>query len=165
MLDAIHKKFYNQTNLWDSLVTREKIKFYFLPLKEMGLTDELYIKMNSRGRPLTPFEHFKAEFSEVIKEVSSDLAKVINRKLDINWAEILFPWRNEDGIIDYSFMRYFHFISDIIAYEQDLPLEKDEFAEAKRLYSKENPDCKDNIKYLMDSFDCWENVSINVFFQ
>ncbi len=164
MLDAIHKKFYNQTNLWDSLVTREKIKFYFLPLKEMGLTDELYIKMNSRGRPLTPFEHFKAEFSEVIKEVSSDLAKVINRKLDINWAEILFPWRNEDGIIDYSFMRYFHFISDIIAYEQDLPLEKDEFAEAKRLYSKENPDCKDNIKYLMDSFDCWENVSINVFF-
>lgn len=33
----------------------------------MGLTDELYIKMNSRGKPLTVFEHFKAELEREIR--------------------------------------------------------------------------------------------------
>lgn len=75
MIDDIHKKFNSQTNLWESLVIDEKISFYFLPLSEMGLTDDLYIKMNSRGKPLTPFEHFKAEFEEIIKKISEETFK------------------------------------------------------------------------------------------
>ena len=62
MIDAIHDKFYTTSNLWQKLVVEQCVTFYFLPITEMGLTDELYIKMNSRGKPLTPFEHFKAEF-------------------------------------------------------------------------------------------------------
>ena len=32
----------------------------------MGLNDDLYIKMNSRGKPLTEFENFKARFQGLI---------------------------------------------------------------------------------------------------
>ncbi|MFZ4402122.1 MAG: DUF262 domain-containing protein [Bacteroidales bacterium] len=135
MIDAIHKKFDNHSGLWDSLVINKIISFYFLPLTEMGLTDDLYIKMNSRGKPLTPFEHFKAEFEEIIKHISEDLSKEINHKFDIDWTDMLFPFRGDNNIIDDEFMRYFHFISDIFAYKSDIALERDEFKVAKLLYS------------------------------
>ena len=51
MLNAIDEKFKNIENLWDQL-KRGAITFYFLTIKDMGLTDELYIKMNLRGKPL-----------------------------------------------------------------------------------------------------------------
>ena len=62
-------------------------------------------------------------------------------------------------------MRYFHFISDIISYEEGLELEKDEFKLAKKLYSKENPNAEKHIKYLINSFDCWRNIDIDQFFK
>lgn len=60
MIDAINEKFKDIPNIWDRL-KNGAISFYFLPIKDMGLTDEIYIRMNSRGKPLTQFEHFKAE--------------------------------------------------------------------------------------------------------
>ena len=164
MIDAIHKKFNNHSGLWESLVTNKNISFYFLPLTEMGLTDDLYIKMNSRGKPLTPFEHFKAEFEELIKSISEELPMEINHKFDIDWTDMLFPFRGDNNIIDDEFMRYFHFISDIICYKSGLPLEKDEFKVAKLLYSNENEKAYENIQYLKNSFDCWYNLDILDFF-
>lgn len=164
MIDAIHKKFGHKSGLWDSLVTNKNISFYFLPLTEMGLTDDLYIKMNSRGKPLTPFEHFKAEFEEIIKHTSEDLSKEINRKFDIDWTDMLFPFRGDNNIIDDEFMRYFHFISDIISYKSGLTLEKDEFKVAQLIYSSENENARDNILYLKNSFDCWTQLETLIFF-
>jgi len=165
MIDAIHQKFNHSPNLWKPLVEKELINFYFLPLNQMGLTDDLYIKMNSRGKPLTTFEHFKAEFEEIVQNVSEELSKEINHKFDIEWTDMLFPYRGDNNIVDDEFMRYFHFISDIISYKEGLELEKDEFKLAKKLYSKENPDAKKHIKYLINSFDCWYNVDIDQFFK
>jgi len=165
MIDAIHKKFYNQSDLWKSLVTNKIISFYFLPLTEMGLTDDLYIKMNSRGKPLTPFEHFKAEFEEIVKHISEELSKEINHKFDIDWTDMLFPFRGDNNIIDDEFMRYFRFISDIITYKSGLCFERDEFKVARLLYSNENDKAKDNILYLINSFDCWYKFDILNFFE
>lgn len=165
MIDAIHNKFDNHSGLWESLVTNKIISFYFLPLTEMGLTDDLYIKMNSRGKPLTPFEHFKAEFEEIIKHISEKLSKEINHKFDIDWTDMLFPFRGDNNIIDDEFMRYFHFISDIITYKSGLELERDEFKVARLLYSNENDKAKDNILYLINSFDCWHKLDILDFFE
>jgi len=165
MIDAIHNKFDNHSGLWESLVTNKIISFYFLPLTEMGLTDDLYIKMNSRGKPLTPFEHFKAEFEEIIKHISEKLSKEINHKFDIDWTDMLFPFRGDNNVIDDEFMRYFHFISDIITYKSGLELERDEFKVARLLYSNENDKAKDNIMYLINSFDCWYKLDILDFFE
>lgn len=164
MIDAIHEKFDNQQNIWKSLVLEKNISFYFLPLTEMGLTDDLYIKMNSRGKPLTPFEHFKAEFEGIVKPVSENLSKLINHKFDIDWTNMLFPFRGENNIIDDEFMRYFHFVSDIICYKSGIDFEKDEFKLAKILYGYDNKKANENIQYLIDSFDCWYNLDIMNFF-
>lgn len=165
MIDAIHKKFNTQSDLWESLVTNKMISFYFLPLSEMGLTDDLYIKMNSRGRPLTPFEHFKAEFEKIIKHISEEFSKEINHKFDLDWTDMLFPFRGVDNIIDDKFMRYFHFISDIITYKSGLELERDEFRVARLLYSNENAKAEENILYLINAFDCWHKLDILKFFE
>ncbi len=50
MLDEIQKRFADINDLWNKL---DKINFYFRDIEEMKLTDDIYIKMNSRGKPLT----------------------------------------------------------------------------------------------------------------
>ena len=102
MLDAIHDKFKN-SNFYDRL---ENIKFSFLELKEFGLTDDLYIKMNARGKPLSEFENFKAEFE---KELSQD----IKAKLDNEWLDLFWGLKDSDkkGIdlssVDKRYMAFF----------------------------------------------------------
>lgn len=165
MIDAINDKFWDIKNLWESLTEENLISFYFLPLEKMGLSDELYIKMNSRGKPLTDFEHFKAEFLGIIKEQNEDLYKEFSRKIDIDWTDMLFPYRGENQIIDDEFMRYFKFVSHIICYKNDIrPIVNDEFKLAKNLYSKENENSISNLNFLKSAFDCWCGLDIAEFF-
>lgn len=165
MIDAINKKFSGINNLWKSLTESNLISFYFLPLKRMGLSDELYIKMNSRGKPLTDFEHFKAEFLDMIKVQDEDLYKEFSHEIDIEWMDMLFPYRGENHIIDDEFMRYFKFVSHILCYRQDIrPIEYDEFKLAKQLYSKENELAISNLHFLKSAFDCWRGIKIDDFF-
>ena len=85
MIDAIHDKFKNST-FYDRL---ENIKFSFLELKEFGLTDDLYIKMNARGKPLSEFENFKAEFEK-------ELSQEIKAKLDNEWLDLFWGLKDSD---------------------------------------------------------------------
>lgn len=166
MIDAINEKFATLDNIWQALTEKDLISFYFLPLEKMGLTDELYIKMNSRGKPLTDFEHFKAEFLEIVKEQDENLYTEFSKKIDIDWTDMLFPYRDETTqIIDDKFMRYFKFVSYIIYYKNDIrPIEHDEFKLAKQLYSKRNQNSITNLKFLMSAFDCWCKIDIDEFF-
>jgi len=165
MLDAISNKFSSLGNLWSSLVNEQLITFYFLPIDKMGMSDELYIKMNSRGKPLTEFEHFKAEFETLVAQQDEKMSNNFNKKFDLDWTDMLFPYRGENKIIDDEFMRYFFFISDILCYRQGIPLEKDEFRLAEKLYGKENTHSKENLSFLESSFDCWCHLDIDAFFE
>lgn len=53
-------------DLWKQLTAGEAspIRFLLVKLEEFGLSDDLYIKMNARGKPLTAFETFKALLGE-----------------------------------------------------------------------------------------------------
>lgn len=57
MLEEIHKQLPNGGN-YDNLT---KITFSFLDVEELGQPEELYVKMNSRGKPLSEWDNFKAE--------------------------------------------------------------------------------------------------------
>lgn len=73
MLDAIDERF----NECDHLAALKRlmsdvdpaVTFIFMSLEDYKLTDDLYIKMNSRGKPLTPFENFKAKYEQYIGEI------------------------------------------------------------------------------------------------
>lgn len=157
MLDSINDKFGNIANLWEILTgEKARIVFYFLPLSENGLSDELYIKMNSRGKKLTAFEHFKAEYEDLY-EKDSDEARTINHKFDVEWADTFFPYRNQDDIVDNEFMKYFFYVSHILCYEQGIKKSNDEFELIKLVYS-DSPNAVANRNYLEDAFDCWYRV-------
>lgn len=91
MLDAIHEVFRHAGCLYPTLVDAElpRITFHFLNLDDFGLSDDLYIKMNARGKPLTPFENFKAWL--VGRIASEPWAARFDVDLDQKWMD--FFWR------------------------------------------------------------------------
>lgn len=96
---------------WKVLIKSEcPIHFKFLPLQsfELPMSDELYIKMNARGKALTSFENFKAElvdwiYKDKYKEFwgTNNDEQNINRAalisaIDNQWTDIF--WNNAKGI-------------------------------------------------------------------
>jgi hypothetical protein len=80
MLDAIHERFRDMTGLFARLTDAEQpaITFELLLLEHFGLADDLYIKMNARGKPLTPFEVFKARTEQHLRENHADRERSLN---------------------------------------------------------------------------------------
>lgn len=163
MIDSINEQFSEVPDIWKKL-ENGKITFYFLPIGDMGLTDELYIKMNSRGKPLTPFENFKAELERELETVDKAAADRIASKIDREWTDLLWRYRNsgtglsDDSIIDDEFLRYFKFICDVICYSRDdSPRERssDELDLIQIYFSTDSESVSDNIKIFESLFDCW----------
>jgi hypothetical protein len=77
MLDAIQDKFKDTFDLWDKLTDEQNppITFLYMKLENFGLSDDLYIKMNARGKQLTAFENFKARFERYIEEDNEEKGK------------------------------------------------------------------------------------------
>jgi|GEM_PF-319556 len=91
MLDAIHEKFKNETDeLWERM---KNISFHFIELEGFGLSDDLYIKMNARGKALTEFENFKASFEKVIS--SNNLSEDFIKKIDGIWLDAFWKFTIE----------------------------------------------------------------------
>ena len=110
MLNAIAKEQHKQPVSFDLL---ESLQFRSFDIGAYELTDELYIKMNRRGKQLESIENLKADFVGYLKEVGHDFSKPdsYDRKLDHEWADMAWGCReNEDFDIRYLrlFNRYFY---------------------------------------------------------
>lgn len=163
MLDAIQDEFSETQGIWARLKNKA-ITFYFLPIKDMGLTDELYIKMNSRGKPLTQFEHFKAELERELRKINEPLAKHMIKKIDLDWTDMLWRYRGDDNVIDDEFLRYFKFVCDIICYQNGGTTQgksEDEFDLLKEYFSGQNENVMANIQTLENYFDCWCDLQVD----
>ncbi len=163
MIDAIAEKFTEVEDIWKKLCGNA-ITFYFLPIKDMGLTDELYIKMNSRGKPLTMFEHFKAELERELTNVDKEKAKALISKIDLDWTDMLWQYRGDNNITDDEFLRYFRFICDIICYKSGSTMqgrEVDEFDLLEEFFSAGTEKVIENIELLEAYYDCWCDVKKN----
>lgn len=84
-------------NVWERL--KRNVKFWLLYLSDLNTTDELYIKMNSRGKPLTDFEHFKAMLDEYAHTNGE-----LSNKIDTRWTKLL--WRYRDASQDLNPEKY-----------------------------------------------------------
>ena len=98
MLDAIHNKA-NETNAKGiDFPNLDKIKIYFFDLESNGLNENLYLKMNSRGKPLTAFENLKASIEKVLPD-----------NLESDGAQKCFP---ENAVAPESFKDKWKFFMD-----------------------------------------------------
>jgi len=106
-LDSIPKYFDSKFNYDFVLSSSEerKVIFNFLDIDELGSEDELYIKLNSRGRPLTDFENFKARFISRVSELDYKLANDIALKLDTKWTDVI--WELNKDKFDTNFLNIF----------------------------------------------------------
>ena len=180
MIDYIHVMFNNScNNLWPRLEAG-CISFYFLPIKQLGATDDLYIKMNSRGKPLTEFENVKAEWEASIRAIdpsimpkqdAEQLQHRIEQKMDLDWTDLLWPYRNgqtgssADDVVDDKFIRYLRFLTDIIYYK-DEELEKnssDILSIVEDLF-RDSEKAPEHLEFIERGFDCWLDVDIEHLF-
>ena len=121
MLDDINAK-YKECQRHDLYGKLERLQFYVLYLDEFELNDELYIKMNSRGLDLTPFENFKASLIRYMKKQGGDFVSDVkapngvtmpfylrfSTKMDTTWNDIFWilpdapcdSEKNVNGVID-----------------------------------------------------------------
>lgn len=169
MLNDIESRYkeLNSNNIW-SILNHPSNPFYFykLDMDKVGLPDDLYIKMNSRGKPLTEFEYFKAGFHEIIR--NEELKKRFEVNIDQKWAECI--WKivrektKEESTIDLAFLvddcflRLINFISDVLAYKQDLSFTEINYSieDTQAIYNKE-----ENLLFLFDVLDCLVDLQEN----
>ncbi len=117
---------------WQELTNKDIIVFFNLPLDDFGLSDDLYIKMNARGKQLTGFENFKADLigymtrnseDETLEEIQQkEWNELLNPqsgipiKLDTDWTDIFWKNKSKDNRIDdiyFAFINRF-FLNELV---------------------------------------------------
>lgn len=130
MLLSIEKRFSKDIDFDFSKIKIEDLpfKFDFMDLDSLKQTDELYVKMNSRGKQLSDYEHFKSWLQEKHKETSEqEWIQSFWKKLDTVWLNYF--WKNIDSSFNSLDNFYYNFIKNLalthfMATNQELPFEK-----------------------------------------
>ena len=169
MIEAIHARFADTDCVaaWERIIDLKQpaISFHLLPIEQMdGLSEDLYIKMNSRGKPLTPFENFKARFEQLLEHLGPDVVDEFARKVDGTWADLLWPFRGGDDIVDDEFLRYFQFITEVCAWHDGEQPSGDVDALAERVYGPGNAKAAAHLNFLIRAFDTWVDADTDAVF-
>jgi len=113
MLDSIHQHFFDcGGGLYDRLTDKEApcIAFQYLNLDSFGLSDELYIRMNARGKPLSDFENFKAWLYSQLEKLPD--GKRVERKIDQEWTDLFWNIGRKPGeTFDTLYLRFFNLMA------------------------------------------------------
>ncbi|MDO7874744.1 DUF262 domain-containing protein [Hymenobacter sp. ASUV-10] len=157
MLDALQTRFANTNGLFAHLADADNplIGFYFLDMPKVGLTDDLYLKMNARGKPLTSFENWKAEFDLFLqrkhsKKVQSDFGD----KIDGPWLDFFWKHRQPGSeVADEAMEQFLHYLTRMLAYRmgekvQDVTLSRLGFDLFERVFAQD-----ENVDFLFQSLD------------
>ncbi len=169
MIDAIHDK-----KIENGFKKLRNIKFDFLELTNFGLTDDLYIKMNARGKALTNFENFKAEFEKHIEENDlepkletikneEELKETFSYKIDGAWLDLFWKLNlqpNPNGT-DAKMVRFFtnisvNFFNENNNEENIYKTNADLISFYEEVYTKENSHFEDLKKVLNKLCEIYE---------
>lgn len=135
MLDCIHIHYGNpKVRLWKFL---DQITFHVLDMEGFGLSDDLYMKMNSRGVPLTEFENFKAWLEQEITSKRVDVKPGWETSLDREWTDLFWMCRTQESI-DAPFLRYFKTVlGNVFASKINHVKEKSRIEKLQRLLNED----------------------------
>ena len=171
VLDALHLHYRRCSpdqlhTAWQRLTDPQNpaIRFLLLPVAAQKLDNSLYVKMNSRGRPLTAFENFKADFEALLhKNTAIDRAVVdaFSRKIDTDWADLFWRYRGDNDLIDEECMRYLRFLFEVLAWRRGLPVQTGDSdwkalpALAQSLFASPTPASNADFHWLVRALDVW----------
>lgn len=156
MLNDIEDYFKNHKleNVWFKLIgDSPRIVFYLLSMNDLGLPEDLYIKMNSRGKALTNFEHFKSQFSKIIP---STTRAEFNIKIDNQWSDLFWSLHKDKDLndiaasVDASFLRFYNYITDLLIVTKDIDISDSYWLTTARDVYANN---KDNVIFLFQCLD------------
>lgn len=170
VLDLIHQHYREQTSdrlnaAWQRLTDPENpaISFLLLPVAAQQLDNTLYVKMNSRGRPLTEFENFKADLEALLHKnhaIADATVSVFSRRIDTDWADLFWKYRG-DNLIDKECMRYLRFLLEVLAWKRNLPVQTGQ-SDAKALAVLSNallgnmaPEPREDFDWIVNAIDVW----------
>lgn len=141
---------------WNKLTSSDcPIVFYHLNLYGISHSDDLYIKMNARGKPLTSFENFKADIAGYIEKYKNrspewgklyDLCEGLPIRVDTKWMQLFWANKSPVNTVDeayFAFVNRFFFVK--------VCLDKTDDVNWLVPYDKENSN--GSYKYLNDSRD------------
>ncbi|OQX95952.1 hypothetical protein B6I21_02710 [candidate division KSB1 bacterium 4572_119] len=182
MLDTLKEEMEEKEIAWENLANNKKITFDYIDIKseEFKLTDELYIKMNSRGKPLTLFENFKAQFSSLLSLGITDYTdlkleyegtKVSYQQyfafnIDSIWMDLFWKYRNKVKTnIDDCIYNFINFVAEFLFYKDNPKTLSSEiiidFDFLNNVFAS-----KKNIDFLLNSLDWLSKIEdINHFFE
>lgn len=164
MIDSIHEEVQrlhpdlDVQAAWERLTRAESpaVSFYLLPLDDMDSDEDLYIKMNSRGKPLTPFENFKARFEQDIQH--SNRADEFAHKIDGAWSDLLWPFHGGDNIVDDEFIRYIGFVTELCEFRDGRVISGRRLGpRARAVFGRGNNRANEHLNFLFGAFDRWQN--------
>ncbi|HZL03838.1 MAG TPA: DUF262 domain-containing protein, partial [Coriobacteriia bacterium] len=159
MIDAIEQRFAGTDvdAAWARAMdtAQPAISFLLLPIDEIGAGDELYITMNSRGKPLTEFENFKARVEQTLAW-SPARADELAHKIDGPWTDLLWSLRGDDDIVDDEFMRLLRFVIELCEWREDRTDGPELLHQrAAALFGPTSPRADEHLSFLFDVFDVW----------
>jgi hypothetical protein len=178
MLDELDRQFKNLPDpaaAWADLKgINAPLSFQFLNLGALHLTDDLYTRMNARGKALTPFENWKARFDEFLQEQHPTKAASFAEKMDGVWTD--FFWNNRPSTVslkdpaqavDGPFRAYLGFVTRMLwLHDSAVKIETSDltnepaFARYAEVYAK-----PENLDFLILSLDGLSTAgSMKVFF-
>ncbi len=168
------------------------IEFEKLDLSLKTSSDDLYIKINARGKDLTDFEHWKSNFIQLLGKYHDDPAKPYSKesgqtpkeyfeeRIEKEWCMLFWDYALNDYMlnsndtksyprIDEYFIRLFDFITGFIWLEQPdnnkMPLYRDMDFHEKIRESNKIYTNRDNLDRLFKIFDGLYNLRREMIFK
>lgn len=149
--DEVSNKDIDFQQYWKRLIEDRYIRFELMVIgtEKLPIADDLYIKMNARGKQLTDFENFKADLVRWIQNqtnLSQEEKNKYAKELDNDWTDIFWNCAKEDlkedfdGKIDAS---YFAFFNRFVLNELCLKKEKGEYLSASKFNPKRDEEVCD----------------------
>jgi hypothetical protein len=92
------------------------IQFSFLPLSDIDVEDDIYIKMNDRGKQLSDFEIFKNDLLDYLKNLidnnvpdfNQNEYDIIAKNIDKKWHDIFWNEKDKDSFnVEFGFHYFF----------------------------------------------------------
>lgn len=173
VLEEIERQFgnKNRAKFWERLtgeVAQAAVTLDSIDMRseEFRLSDELYIKMNARGKALTPFESYKAHLTEVLRSVkemceyngaSISSEAYFSLRADNQWLELFWnPTQCKD--IDTPMLNFYRTLARLCFFRQPQEDGRVVIADFNDTAVYEVFGKEENTRFLFDTLDLFCHI-------